>query len=369
MTRCEQRMRAITEQLYLRNENDPFAKQTLAPSFSDIQQSLDEDSTLIEYYNDGDGVWAFTLNRNEIQVHRLPVTVKALNQIVAQWQANIASALKMDPHATGSRALTGLARRILQRLHALLIEPLDLTVNTHRFVFVPYGTLHFLPFHLLHDGIEYLIEKHEILILPAAGMATRQAPRRTSGVLALAHSWEGKLPHTAAEAQIVQKLFGGSIHAEEQANRVALGATPVQILHIATHGQHRLDQPDLSFLQFADGQLYADDVMQQDLSYELVTLSACETGRAQVATSDDLIGIGRSFLYAGAGALVLSLWQVADQATLGLMEGMYAALYAGASKPSALRQAQMSILAENRDLHPAFWGAFQVVGNADPLSR
>ncbi len=143
----------------------------------------------------------------------------------------------------------------------------------------------------------------------------------------------------------------------------------MQILHVATHGQHRLDQPDLSFLQLADGQLYADDVLQHDLSYELVTLSACETGRARVMASDDLIGIGRSFLFAGAGALVSSLWHVGDQATLGLMERMYAALYAGASKSAALQQAQMSILAENRELHPAFWGAFQLVGNADPLSR
>jgi len=250
-----------------------------------------------------------------------------------------------------------------------LIQPLGLKKNRRRLVFVPYGILHFLPFHLLHDGNEYLIEKHEILTLPAAGLVTRQSPRRSPGVLALAHSWDRKLPHTAAEAQVVQKLFGGSIHAEEQANRAALGETPVQILHIAAHGQHRLDQPDLSFLQLADGQLYADDVMQRDLSYELVTLSACEAGRARVMASDDLIGIGRSFLYAGAGALVLSLWHVGDQATLGLMERMYTFLQAGQSKAAAIREAQKSVLTENRDLHPAFWGAFQLVGNADPLSR
>jgi CHAT domain-containing protein len=369
MTKREQRMMAITEQLYLRNEDDPYAKQALAPSFSSIQQALDDDSTLIEYYDDGDAVWAFTLNRNTIQAHRLPVSMKALSQVVTQWQANVAGALSMDPDASGTRTWTRLARRILQRLHATLIQPLGLKNNSRRLVVVPYGALHFLPFHLLHDGSAYLMEQQEILTLPAAGLVTRRAMPRPQGVLALAHSWNGQLPHTAAEAQMVQRLFGGSIHVEQQANRAALGVTPVQILHIATHGQHRLDQPDLSFLQFADGQLYADDVMQQDLSYELVTLSACETGRARVAASDDLIGIGRSFLYAGAGALVLSLWHVGDQATLGLMERIYTALHAGASKPAALRQAQMSILSENRDLHPAFWGAFQLVGNADPLSR
>lgn len=369
MKKREQRMRAITEQLYLRNESDWRAAETLAPSFKGIQDELSNDSILIEYYNNGETIWAFTLNRGTIQAHRLPVTVQVLSQLVEQWQINIAGTLHMEPHAASTQRLTMLGRRILQRLHASLIQPLGLKENNQRLIFVPYGILHFLPFHLLYDGNQYMIEKYEILILPAAGLATRQAPKRAPGVLALAHSWNGKLPHTAVEAQMVQKLFGGSIRTERQANRAVLGESPVQILHIAAHGHHRLEQPDLSFLQLADGQLYADDVMQQDLSYELVTLSACETGRARIATSDDLIGIGRSFLYAGAGALVLSLWQVEDQSTLQLMERMYAALYAGASKPAALRQAQLSLLAENQSLHPAFWGSFQVVGNANPLSR
>ena len=39
------------------------------------------------------------------------------------------------------------------------------------------------------------------------------------------------------------------------------------------------------------------------------------------------------------------------------------------SKAAALREAKRSILTENRNLHPAFWDAFQLVGNADPLSR
>jgi CHAT domain-containing protein/tetratricopeptide (TPR) repeat protein len=369
MKKRERRMRAITEQLYLRNESDWRAAETLSPSSNGIQDALDDDSILIEFYNNGDAVWAFTLNQGTIQAHRLPVTVKALSQLVEQWQINIAGTLHMEPHAAGTQRLMMLGRRILQRLHASLILPLGLKGDNQRLIFVPYGILHFLPFHLLYDGNQYMIEKYEILILPAAGLATRPAPKHAPGVLALAHSWNGKLPHTAVEAQMVQKLFGGSIRTEEQANRAVLGESPVQILHIAAHGHHRLDQPDLSFLQLADGQLYADDVMQQDLSYELVTLSACETGRARVATSDDLIGIGRSFLFAGAGALVLSLWQVEDQFTLRFMERMYAALCAGASKPAALRRAQLSLLAENQSLHPAFWGSFQVVGNANPLSR
>ncbi len=73
-------------------------------------------------------------------------------------------------------------------------------------------------------------------------------------------------------------------------------------------------------------------------------------------------------LGAGAGALILSLWQVPDFSTIGLMEQLYRALRAGKSKAGALREAQLSFLRQDRQFHPALWGAFQLIGDAGPLS-
>src|SRR5436190_11833546 len=167
---------------------------------------------------------------------------------------------------------------------------------------------------------------------------------------------------------MVQVVLGGQVYAEAGATRAALQAAPRQVLHLAAHGHFRPDQPDLSYVQLADGQLYTDDLLQKDLSYELVTLSACETGRAR-ATGGELIGLGRGFLYAGAGALLLSLWPVADAATLTLMQRIYEALRGRSSKAAALRGAQRAQLVEDVSRHPAFWGAFQLIGDAGPLSN
>ena len=363
----ERRMRTITEQLYF--QNSPQENQNPTTSIVDIQRTLNRDTVLVEFYNDGVNLWAFLLDGKTISVHRLPVTSNVLNHLLRQLQTNIASALQVGSQATASRNLTSFGQRILRRLYDLLIEPLRLErPRRQQLIIVPYGALHYLPFHLLFDGSQYLIEKYEIDVLPAASLTTLPNPRRSGGALVLANTWEGHLPYTVAEAQRVRELFGGNIYLEESASRTNLQAKPVQILHIAAHGEHRLDQPDLSYIQLADGQLYADDMFQQDLSYELVTLSACETGRANVATSDELIGLGRGFLYAGAGALLVSLWRVEDTSTLQFMERMYQSLFAGMSKAGALRQAQCSLISENQELHPAFWGAFQLIGNADPLS-
>lgn len=363
----ERRMRATAEQLHLLT--DPGRWGGSMPSQREVQGHLADDEALVEFYTDGARLWAFTLTRAGLAVTALALTPQVVAASLDQLQLNLQATLRVGPRSPLSRRLANIAQGLLGQLYQGLIEPLAQQLGAYRrLLVVPYGTLHYVPFHLLHDGRSYLIERQEVVILPAAGLVTRQATRQPPGAVVLAHSAEGRLPHTADEARSVGARFGGVIYAEGAAVRAALGARAAQILHIAAHGEHRLDQPDLSYVQLADGQLYADDLMQHDLSYELVTLSACETGRAAVAAGDELIGLGRSLLYAGAGALITSLWQVADGTTAELMEQLYTALHAGATKSAALRAAQRALLEAQPGMHPAFWGAFQLVGDPRPLS-
>lgn len=367
IARCEHQMRAITEQLYIQNGGNDAHR--ITPSIRDVQRRLDPETLLIEFYSDGERYWAFALDARSLTVHRLPIAVEQFNHLLAQLQVNLDAALRAGPHGPTLRHLHAIVLRVLQRLYRGLIAPFaDRLQQRRRLIFVPYGTLHYLPIHLLHDTSSYLLETHEIVVLPAAGLITRGGPSQPRGALALAHSWDGRLQQTRTEAQMVQQLFGGAIFVDDDAQRAVLQAPPRQILHIAAHGEYRLDQPDLSYILLNDGQLYTDDLLQHNLSYELVTLSACETGRARAAGGDELIGLGRGFLYAGAGAVIGSLWRVPDDFVLPLMSSLYGALHSGASKAAALRHAQKALLATDTALHPAFWGAFQLVGDFSPLS-
>jgi CHAT domain-containing protein len=362
-------MRSITDQLYLQSGGGTWENQVPVLSTEEIQQGLEEGALLVEYYRDGEDLWAFTLDSHILQTHRLPAKMGEVEQLMRLARNNFSPALRLDPSSPAACALTKQAQRILSRLYGILMDPLGIEKhNPRKLIIVPHGVLHALPFGLLFDGTSYLIERYEMLNLPAAGLVTRRGPKRPPGALVLAQSWDGRLPHTYSEAEFVYQLFGGQLSTDDSVRRTILQRTPAQVLHIAAHGEYRLDQPDMSYIQFADGQLYTDDVLQQDLSYELVTLSACETGQANVAANEELIGLGRGFLYAGAGALILSLWGVADGSTTDLMKRMYTALRNGESKSAALRYAQTSILGENRDTHPAYWGAFQLIGDSSSLS-
>lgn len=367
---CERRIRALNEQLYLLSGERSQTDTRSLPSSREVGACLGNDTLLIEYGSDGDRLWAFLLDRDGLRVEPLSAGIRQVAQTIELLYTNINAALHLGP--TGrTRGLGAAARLLLKRLDGWL--RCELPVDWARYqqlIVVPFGALHYLPFHLLHDGAQYLVERHEIVVVPSATLVTQPPPAvdYSERVLAVAHSHGERLPHALAEAQMVGALFGGECLVETRATRGALAqGEGYRLLHIAAHGEHRPDAPEFSFIELADGQLHADDLMQLDLRCSLVTLSACETGRAVVVPGDDLIGLGRSLLYAGARSLLLAQWRADDMVTLALMRHFYEELAAGRAKATALRNTQRAFVTGHPDTHPAFWGAFQLVGDGGPL--
>ena len=364
----ERRLSALTEQLYLHSSVEDLAATTPVP-IRGIQEHLPPGTAMIAYYTDGCDWWGFFLDGQTIEARPLPQSGDTIEKLIDKWQSNVNRALRTTPGSADAQMLTDYAVPLMRRLYNTLLQPFAERLDSiERLVIVPYGALHYLPFQLLHDGDQYLIEKTEIAILPTASLITREPPRQQRGALALAYNWDERLHYTAEEANRVVGRFSGQAFCEDQAVEAALSTPPGQILHISAHGQYRIDQPEFSYIQLADGPLYTDDLFQHDLPYELVTLSACETARGRAAAGDELIGLGRGFLFAGAGALIASLWRVEETITSQLMEELYQQLDCGASKAAALRSAQLALMRAYPGLHPAFWGAFELIGNADPLT-
>jgi CHAT domain-containing protein len=93
----------------------------------------------------------------------------------------------------------------------------------------------------------------------------------------------------------------------------------------------------------------------------VVVLSACETGRAQATHSGELLGMERSLIYAGAGSLVLSSWEVNAASTKLWMETFYRE---GQTKDpaEAARLALLAVKSQPAFSHPFYWSPFLMVG-------
>jgi CHAT domain-containing protein len=106
------------------------------------------------------------------------------------------------------------------------------------------------------------------------------------------------------------------------------------------------------------------DLYQLRLPAELITLSGCSTGLNVVAAADELVGLTRGLLAAGAHCLLLSLWDVHDRSTTEFMTLFYGGLQAGETKAQALRRAMKEL--RTRYPHPYYWAPFYLAGKASP---
>lgn len=339
-------------------------------------------AVLLEYYIADQDLYIFAVTARDLEVRVMPAALPQLEKLLALWNANLGMMSIMTGAPNSENASTGLLANglgLLRRLHALLLRPVEacLAGCTHVTI-VPYGILHYLPFHCLYDGARFLIERMQVSYLPTAvlldicqrrGRQVQVDRSRLRDALVMGLSGGGQLPYATREAAAVAQQLATSCILNEEATASCLWTKGPDspIVHIAAHGLFRLDAPNFSYIQLADRQLSTIDVFNLDLSScSLVTLSACETGRAVIKGVDEVIGLGRGFLYAGAASLLSTLWKVDDASSAALMDGFYQALMRGASKVQALAVAQQTWLNQTRTsfyVHPYFWGAFHLIGD------
>ncbi len=256
----------------------------------------------------------------------------------------------------------------LSALYRSLIAPVRAELRCRHLVVVPHGLLHHLPFHALFDGERYLIDDFTISYAPSATvfrLCQERAGGPGEGVLVVGVP-DDRAPLIVEEARAVAELFPGSrLLLGREASReslVALGAGR-RIVHIATHGHFRRDNPMFSAIPLGDGRLSLFDLYDLRLEADLVVLSGCGTGLSEVEGSDELVGLTRGLLYAGARSVMATLWDVNDESTAALMRSFYRGLLDDPRPADQLRRAQREL--RQRYAHPYYWAPFLLIGRPD----
>jgi CHAT domain-containing protein/tetratricopeptide (TPR) repeat protein len=264
----------------------------------------------------------------------------------------------------------------------VLMRPLADHLHSGDLVYlVPHRLLHGLPLHALPTAADPLIVDHPVAYAP------------TSGLLPLSQNdakGSGHLDSCAAfgvvfeeEARQVAALFGARAvdrpHlTEDDVERLCQDR---DVCHFSCHGYFDELYPLSSGLVLravaedgepptnADPVLSARRIMRMRLRSELICLSACETAMSEVGEGDELLGLIRAFLYAGAPSVVASLWKVDAESARDLMVSFYRHLResyldsGSIDKPEALRQAQLRVMGREGARSSFHWAPFILVGN------
>jgi CHAT domain-containing protein len=348
------------------------------PAPVDSPEYLPSEVTLLAYHVVDDEIVAFVVAEDSLRVVRnlgsAASVARLVQQLDVQWDRLSADREFAERHMA---LLERLTRQVLTSLYGELIRPLEAYLNEavstdsegtgapRSLAIVPHGMLHRVPFHALCDGESYLLERFEVSYAPSAKVYSLCQERISRGLdkaLALSVA-DPSIPSVTEEAQAVARHFpAAEVLTDRQATMEALRAKApgCGVLHLACHGMFRSDNPMFSSLKLCDGWLTAADVLDLDFAGALVTLSACESGRNEVFAGDELIGLTRAFLGAGAATLVASLWLVQDETTAELMEKWYELLREGVGRAAALRKAQLAL--KDRFPHPYYWAPFVLIG-------
>lgn len=302
---------------------------------------------------------------------------------------------------------SGELRSALRELGSAIIGPVATRLKRYPgFVICPYRELALIPFAmLLDDTQQHLIEHWSISLIPSLSalgvlqdLNARSASPRAAFIAGdpklsdrLRATGLGRLKRASDEASVVADILAEMgvahasihLHVAEDATEAAYReeVSECDVIHLACHAQLR--EPASQSCLFLspdanhDGLLTASEVAQIRVSGALVFLAACDSGQGH-PTTDGVLGLGQAFLEAGARAVVLSLWKVADVATFALVNRFYAQLAERKPTISVAEALRVSVLATREDLlqgrirsddgrplvsSPSLWAPFFVLGD------
>ena len=386
----------------IEKEFDPeyvFVRRSKSFPVSNIQDILksikkykNKNAVIVEYYIDGIGnkIHIFVVSSDRIDIESVDIKDFNLDNKIDLYLKEISSA---PPTTTinnnnNTNHNNNNANKYLQyskELSHYLIEPISSYLsNVDLIYFVPFGKIHYLPLHALLLDNKPLIVDHAVAYIPSAsllkfvknkgtgsiknclscGIVFKEEAKEIANIFSSSGSNSSVYMEEPTKKEFIDKITSTIKNVNNSNNSY------FDILHLSCHGRFNSKDPMSSALLFPGEFLRAREILDLQLNTELVTLSACETGRNENKPGEELVGLTRSFLYAGTPSVLVSLWKVHSETTREIMIEFYKQLKSGGSKTktttdlaTALQTAQKNIMQKSEHKHPYFWAPFVLVGD------
>ena len=377
----------LLERIKLENSEYASMVSVYPPGLDEIQEKLDNKTAMLAYWISENYMAMWVLSHSSISAYFAGYGSNEIAKDVSDCRRAVrrvsdfrgGNLAQVTPSGTQGGGVRSSIEQLIY-VYDQLVKPVEknLAGFTHLGI-IPNGSLHFLPFQaLITNDRKFLIEKYNIFYTPSASVyvfCKDKKQAEITEVLAMAlgdldlGDFSG-LPGTKYEVNQIGNIFENvTLRFEQESTEsyVKGNASNYTYIHLATHGLMDINQPLYSYLLFNsteedDGLLTVNEVFGLDLSANLVTLSACQTGLGDLSQGDEIIGLSRAFLYAGSPAVIVSLWSVADQPTAILMTNFYKNL-GNYSPQESLRIAQLEVMKQFPS--PFYWAPFQLIGRGN----
>lgn len=354
--RREMRITSLLRQLQ-RSQARPAWEEISVPQ---VQQILNGDQALVSYYILNGQLHAFVIDRNRMTSHAGIANASTLFQ---RWQF---LRLQLERVPAGAEILDQSYLHSIRDLSSGLVLPIYERLRHFRtWTIIPHGWLHAFPFHGLTGPAGPLIDHHVFNYAPSASIflhSQRSKQKKGGEILILGHA-DDYAPQIDREVKAIYQIFPQArLFTNRSADSTKLRefGTDSSIIHIASHGRFLKDKPLFSGLLLSDGWLTLPQIYGMRLPADLITLSGCETGTNEISGGDELLGLTRGFLYAGASSMLVSLWRVFDESSAFFMKIFYQAIADGITKRDAWQKAVLET--RTHWPNPYYWAPFLLIG-------
>ncbi|MFM6077998.1 MAG: CHAT domain-containing protein [Dolichospermum sp.] len=339
--------------------------ETKSEDILQLQANIAPGTTVIQPVLLNENIALFMLTKDKIKVIKVPLDNQKFDSLLTNTYTSLTN--RYSTNYLNS----------LQPLYDLLIRPIETEIaatKPKQISIIATGKLRYIPFEVLHDGNEYLIEKYPISYLTRLSHRSLQTKPSTSNQKILAfgnpipqHPYA--LKGAEDEVKSLVDIFPGSqifINSQATLANFKNQIPRFSLLHLATHGCFqkggckKLGLKENTLL-FADTKFNIQDAALLGLkNVDLITLSGCQTALKADSNGTEISGLAYLFERAGSKAVIASLWSVADEDTKELMVEFYQNIKKGMRKDEALRQAKLSQIAS----HPFHWSPFVLIGDS-----
>jgi CHAT domain-containing protein/Tfp pilus assembly protein PilF len=332
-----------------------------------LRAVLDKEIVLLDYYITGNRILVWVIGENGIKTKEINIKDINLNQ-------------KIEEAREAFTATAGDYQKICEELYQILFAPVKTLIGDKITIgIIPHRSLFYLPFQGLKGEEGFLVDRYNLFYVPSASVysycLSKNRENKESYLGFGNPSFEGEdlppLPLSAEEVKMVAPIFPyNDVFIDKEATETKFKeiCSNFDIIHLSTHGLADDQRPLFSKICLSkdeqnDGEVRAYEVFSLNLKANLVVLGACETGLGKLSEAEGLVGLVRSFLYAGTPTVIASLWSVYDKPTMELFINFFKYWkQEGLSKAEALSRAQRELAKEYG--YPVAWAGFILIGDS-----
>ncbi|MBN1186407.1 MAG: CHAT domain-containing protein [Bacteroidales bacterium] len=378
-------------------------------SVSDLQRNLNRDLAVIEYALDDSLLYTFLITKKSYEVHCIRVDSNFYQQMVILFR----HVSNTEFNNTNGEDFYQYVTAALS-LYDILLLPFKDAIGVKKLVIIPDKELSYMPFELLlcdnsnipktldYRSLPYLIRGNTVsYAFSVTHLLDREretlnnenkllafVPEYSNSQLAAStfRSYRADyldklnpLPFAKQEVDRISNIIRGTnVFVGNQATETnfKVNAKSYKILHLAMHTILNDENPMFSKLVFEphtdslnDGFLNTFEIYNLNLNAYLVVLSSCSSGSGKLRKGEGLMSLARGFAFAGCPGIVMTLWEVDDEAGVSIMSSFYKYLKKGNPIDDALRYAKLEYLdkADIPHSHPFLWASYVDIGKTTPV--